>query len=185
MAALRVFALAGLASAVICCGCGRKTTYSTPEGNVTVETKGGEVEITAETEQGRFHVEGDESLVTITGDQGTAQFGSGQEIDPAEIGIPLYPRAEVAVSTALTQPDAEGGDATQVLLVTPDSFAEVEAFYQKELPKAEVNAQVSTAEIKMLHLHWEEEGLSKVVVVTRDASDQQTQIVLQKMPAEE
>lgn len=185
MSAVRLLALTGLAFAFVSCGCGRKTTYSTPEGDVTVETKGDQVEITAETEEGRFHVKGDDSLVTVEGDQGTAQFGSGQEIDAEEIGIPVYPAAEVTASMQLTETDAGEGELTQVHLTTPDSFAEVEAFYRKELPKAEVSARVSTAEIKMLQLQWEEEGLSKVVVVTRDASNQQTQIVLQKRPTEE
>jgi hypothetical protein len=72
-----------------------------------------------------------------------------------------------------------------VHLTTPDSFAEVEAFYQNELPEAEVSAQISTAEIKMLQLQWEEGGLRKAVVVTRDAADEQTRIVLQDMSADE
>lgn len=185
MSALRLLALTGLALAFVFCGCGRKTTYSTPEGDVTVETKGDQVEITAETEEGRFHLKGDDSLVTVEGDEGTAQFGAGQVIDPREIGIPVYPGAEVAASMRWSETEAPEGELTQVHLTTPDSFAEVEAFYQKELPQAEVSAQISTAEIKMLQLHWEEGGLRKAVVVTRDAADDQTRIILQKNLADE
>jgi hypothetical protein len=185
MSALRLLALTGLAFAFVSCGCGRKTSYSTSEGEVTVETKGGEVEITAETEQGRLRAKGDESSVTVTSEEGTARFGAGQEIDPREIGILVYPGAEVAASMRWTDSEAPEGDLTQVHLTTPDSFAEVEAFYQKELPEAEVSAQISTAEIKMLQLQWEEDGLRKAVVVTRDAADEQTRIILQKNLADE
>jgi hypothetical protein len=173
MSALRLFALTGLAFAFISCGCGRKTSYSTPEGEVTVETKGGEVETTAETELGRLQAKGDESL------------GAGQEIDPREIGVPVYPGAEVAASMRWADTEDPAGELTRVRLTTPDSFAEVEAFYQRELPEAEVSAQISAPEMKMLQLQWEEDGLLKAVVVTRDASDEQTRIVLQDMPADE
>ncbi len=181
MRALDLCAITGIVLLTFLAGCGKKSTYSTPEGDVTVQRMGDEVTVTAESDSGRVEVRSDEFSATITTEQGAAEIEVGQEIDPEQIGIPLYPGAEVAASMQLSETDGGEGEQTQVHLTTPDSFADVAAFYKEELPEAEVSAEIATPEIKMLQLRWEEDGYTESVVVSRDASDKQTRILLQRM----
>ncbi len=185
MRALDSAAIMGVVLLTFLAGCGKKTTYSTPEGDVTVQRTGDEVTVTAESDSGRVEMSSDEFSATITTEQGTAEIKGSQEIDPEQIGIPLYPGAEVAASMQLSETDSGEGEQTQVHLTTPDSFADVRAFYKEELPDAEVSAEIATAEIKMLQLQWEEEGCRHAVTVSRDAANKVTVILLHRMVLEQ
>ena len=67
---------------------------------------------------------------------------------------------------------------------TTDSFDKVKAFYQEKLPKATVAGNVETPEVKMLQMMWKTEGEQKMIMVSRDKSDEVTRIVLNRMEEE-
>ena len=174
-----VLAVSILSISVVAAGCGRKETYQTPEGEVTIEQSGGKTEVTVETDEGSLQMSGDEGKMTIQTAEGTAVVTSGSDVGEEDIGIPFYPGASAAHSMKHTQSD-EGVEKEfiQVHLTTKDDFSDVAAFYREKLPSADVAGQVETAEIKMMQLSREVDGVNQIVIVSRDKGDDETRIVL-------
>lgn len=168
---------------VLAGGCGRKETYTTPEGTVTVERQGDTAEVTVETEDGSLEMKGDQSKMTVTTEEGTAVFEVSPDISEEDIGIPIYPGAKVEQTVKRTGAEEEQ-DFAQVHLTTKDSFQEVKEFYQEKLPKATVAGNVETPDLKMLQMMWKAEGEQKMMMVSRDKSDAVTRIVLHRMDEE-
>jgi len=168
---------------VLVSGCGRKETYSTPEGTVTLERRGDTTEVTVDSEDGTLKMKGDESKMTVTTEKGTAVVEISPEISEEDIGIPIYPGAKVEQTVKRTDAE-EQQDFAQVHLSTTDSFDKVKAFYQEKLPKATVAGNVETPDVKMLQMTWKVEGEQKMIMVSRDKSDAVTRIVLHRMVEE-
>ena len=168
---------------VLAGGCGRKETYTTPEGTVTLERHGDTTEVTVESEDGTLKMKGDQSKMTVTTEKGTAVVEISPEISEDDIGIPIYPGAEIGQTVKRTDAEEEQ-DFAQVHLSTTDSFEKVKAFYQEKLPKATVAGNVETPDLKMLQMMWKVEGEQKMIMVSRDKSDAVTRIVLHRMVEE-
>ncbi len=175
----RALAAIGMVALALAGGCGRKETYTTPEGAVTVERRGGETEVTVEGEEGTVEFRGDESRMMMSTEEGMAVVETRPDVTEEEIGMPVYLGA--TVERSVKQTDEEGEESfTQVHLSTSDAFAKVKAFYQEKVPKAAVGADVETPDLKMLQMTWAEEGEEKMVMVSRDRSDTVTRIVLHR-----
>jgi len=162
-------------------GCGGKKTYTTPEGQVTVEEKGGGTRVTVETEEGRLELAGDEGGGTVSTEEGRGELSLGPEVSEEDIGIPLYPGAQAKHTARWSDEEEQDQSFSQVHLTTRDSFDKVRDFYREKRPDAEVGALVETPEIKMFQIMWEEEGYQKSVVVSRDSADKETAITLNRM----
>jgi hypothetical protein len=165
----------------VAAGCGRKQTYRTAEGTVTLDRKGQKVEATIEGEKGKVTVTGDQSKMTVQNDERTTTVQSGAQVSEADLGIPIYPgaKAEQAITSSSTG-EGEAKSITQVHLTTPDSFDKVKAFYQAKLPKVKATTDVSTPEISMFQMTWKEDGEDRTLIVSRNSGDKQTQIVLNR-----
>lgn len=170
--------LGGVFLLALLTGCGRKETYTSPEGTVTVEREGGKTEVTVESEEGTLEMKGDESQVTITTGEGTAVVEMSPEVTEEEVGLPFYPQAKV--EQVMRQTTEEGEQYLQAHLMTPDGFTEVKAFYKEKLPQATVAGEVETEAIKTFQMMRDEGSVKKMVVVSRDSSNQQTRIVLHR-----
>ena len=168
---------------VLVSGCGRKETYTTPDGTVTVDRQGDTTEVTVETEDGSLEMKGDQSKMTVTTEEGTAVFEMSPDISEKDIGIPIYPGAKFEQTVKRTDTE-EDQDFAQVHLSTTDTFDKVKTFYAEKLPKATVTGNVETPEVKMLQIMWKAEGEQKMIMVSRDKSDAVTRIVLHRMEEE-
>ena len=168
---------------VLTTGCGRKETYTTPEGTVTLERRGDTTEFTVESEGGTLEMKGDQSKMTVMTAEGTTVVEIGPEISEDDIGIPIYPGAKVEQTVKRTDAEEEQ-DFAQVHLSTTDSFEKVKAFYREKLPKATVAGDVETPDLKMLQMMWKIEGEQKMIMVSRDKSNAVTRIVLHRMVEE-
>jgi len=171
-----VWLLGGVHLLVTLTGCGGKDTSTSPEGTVTIQREGGSTELTVESKRGTVAMKGDESQVTITTGEGTAVVEMSPAVTEEEVGLPFYPRA--TVEQVMRQTTEDGEQYVQARLMTPDGFAEVKSFYQEKLPEATVTGEVDTEAIKTFQAMLEEDNAKKMVVVSRDASNQQTKIVL-------
>jgi len=169
--------------AALVSGCGRKETYVTPEGTVTVERRRDETEVTVEAEDGTVEMQGDASRMTVTTEEGTAVVETSPEISEDEIGIPIYPGAKVEQTVKRTDTEEEE-EFAQAHFSTIDSFEKVKAFYQETVPEANIAGHVETPDLKMLQMMWEEEGERKQIMMSRDKSDAVTRIVLHRMAEE-
>jgi len=172
-----------LLALVLAGGCGRKETYTTPEGTVTLERRGDTTEVTVESEGGTLKMKGDQSKMTVTTEKGTAVVEISPDISEDDIGLPIYPGAKVEQTVKRTDAEEEQ-DFAQVHLSTADSFDKVKAFYQEKLPKATVAGNVETPDLKMLQMMWTVEGEQKMIMLSRDKSDTVTRIVLHRMEEE-
>jgi len=168
---------------VLAGGCGRKETYTTPEGTVTLERRGDTTEVTVESEGGTLKMKGDEGKMTVTTEEGAAVVEISPDISEDDIGLPIYPGAKVEQTVKRTDAEEEQ-DFAQVHLSTADSFEKVKAFYQEKLPKATVAGNVETPDLKMLQMMWTVEGEQKMIMLSRDKSDTVTRIVLHRMEEE-
>jgi hypothetical protein len=171
-------ALGGVWLLAILPGCGGKETYTSPESTVTIERQGGRTEVTVESEEGTLEMKGDESQVTITTEEGTAVVEMSPTITEEEVGLPFYPQAEV--EQVMRQTTEEGEQYVQAHLMTPAGFADVKSFYREKLPQATVAGEVETEAVKTFQVVLEEDSVKKMVMVSRDGSNQQTRIVLHR-----
>ncbi len=70
--------------------------------------------------------------VTIKSEAGNLEMGQGA-VDPASIGLPVYPGAEPSVGGSLATSNKEGSSKILVL-TTKDPFDKVYAFYKQNMP---------------------------------------------------
>ena len=101
------------------CSSEETKTVATPEGKATVTTK---------TDEGK-------SEVKVETKEGALTVRSGpQALNEAELGVPLYPGAEVVHSGQLAETTDSGSEiATSYSLTTNDSFDKVASFYRSNL----------------------------------------------------
>jgi hypothetical protein len=115
--------------AAIGSGCGKKTTYSTNDGEVTVDKKGGQV--TIESKDGKATITANDKGVALP--------------DKFPKDVPIYKGAVVKVSS--TQ-----GKAMMVHMEVPAAVADVLKFYQDQLKDQgwEIQSTVNMGEGSML-----------------------------------
>ena len=103
------------------------------EGKISFKTdKGGEVKISGSAKEG-------EQGFKIESDEGTLEFGAGASTTLPD-WLPAYPGAE---SRGTYSGEGKGKTAGAVQFETPDSVAEVMAFYEKELKSAGFATEVT------------------------------------------
>lgn len=102
-------------------GCGREesTTYSTPEGKVTVTAR----------------QEGRKEVVKLETKEGTLTVSAGPHaVSEAQLGVPIYPGAQIVSSGQLDHvKGSSSGIASSFLMTTDDNFDKVVAFYKANL----------------------------------------------------
>jgi hypothetical protein len=109
-----VAAFAAAAIALAGCSSGHKTTIVTGNGTATLDTSA------------------DNKTSTITTKEGTVKVGL-DAVDPAKLGLPLYPGATTEGGGGLSMQSKEGG-GQMVTMTTTDSFDKVESWYKSKLP---------------------------------------------------
>lgn len=105
--ALAILALSG-------CSSHHKTTVTTSGGTITTDTSG------------------DSKTTTITAQGASVKMGQGA-VDPAKLGLPVYPGATTAEGGGWAMQSKEGG-GEMVTLTTSDSYDKVEAWYKAKMP---------------------------------------------------
>jgi hypothetical protein len=93
-------------------GCSSKKSYSANGTTVTTDN--------------------DQKSVTVTSKEGSMKIGK-DAVDPSKLGVPIYPGAQ-AQEGGVSMTSAKG-NATMVVLKTPDAFDKVYDFYKAQLPK--------------------------------------------------
>ena len=166
--------------AVLTTGCGKKTTYSTPDGTVTFTEKGDKTEIIFEGEEGKIEIKGDKQTSTVTTEEGTSTIQFGEGVSEADIGIPLYAGAQVEQTGSWSQSGEEEGELEHVTLTTSDSIDKVKAFYQKKFPDAQSALDMTTEDGRMVQMILEKGETHKTVMIQRDKDADETTIVLQR-----
>jgi hypothetical protein len=81
--------------------------------------------------------------VTFQSKEGTAKLGVGA-VDPASLGLPLYPGAQPNGNGSLSTQTAEGS-AQLLTMQSTDSFDKVYAFYHDKMPAGSEKTHVSAA----------------------------------------
>jgi hypothetical protein len=94
--------------------CASKRTIVTSGGTTTVETNAMR------------------NTVKVSNDRGTAVIGRGA-VDPAALGLPIYPGAIQADTGGMAVKNASGS-SHQVSLVTNDGFEQVYQWYKQRMP---------------------------------------------------
>ena len=163
-----VFASLVLTVALVA-GCGKsRQTYITPDGKkVTVTAKGsptgesGKIEI--ESAEGKFSMSHDAEKTTIS---------------EAELGAPVYPGARVEGTSEFENMGGKGGSMKNVVLVTPDGFDKVKAFYKSRLKGARSSWSASDEESKMMTMHHGTDEDSLNITITRQKDEDHTNIVV-------
>ena len=115
--------------AVVAGGCGKKTTYSTKDGEVTVDKNGGQV--TIESKDGKATITANDKGVALP--------------DKFPKDVPIYKGAVVKVST--TQ-----GKAMMIQMEVSAPAADVLKFYQDQLKEQgwEIESTMNTGETSIL-----------------------------------
>lgn len=114
---MQIYKIVGIAVvALVLAGCSsdHKTTVVTSEGTVTTDTSS------------------DSKTTTITTQNGSVKVGENA-VDPASLGLPVYPGASTAEGGGWSMQSKEGGGQI-VTLTTKDSFDTVEAWYKSKMP---------------------------------------------------
>ena len=167
--------------AVMAAGCGSKKTIETPGGEVTVEERRGGTEVTFEDEEGKGKLEfkGDEMSGTITTEEGTVSFGAEAKITEEELGLPFYPGAKPG------QTIQHDKGFAQAYFSTPDSVDKVKAFYENKVAGVRTAMDLSSDGSRMVQMVLEEEGVQRVVMISRQKPDDETHIVLSRTEEQE
>lgn len=121
--------VAALAVAILTlagCSSGHKTTITTNGGTVTTDTSG------------------DSKTTTITSQGASLKVGHNA-VDPAKLGLPVYPGASTAEGGGWAMQSKSGG-GEMVTLTTTDNFDAVEAWYKSKLPAGSESMNIKTGD---------------------------------------
>jgi hypothetical protein len=156
------------AGLLLASGCSREesTTYSTPEGDVTVTTR----------------QQGGQDMTTVeTGDGSLAVFSGPQSITEAQLGVPLYPGAQLFSSV---QMDQAGSGAASYSLTSSDSFDQVVSFYRDNLKDVRQSMDQSMGGQKMAIFLVGKENELKSLQIMADLVAGKTAIQVTWLPEE-
>ncbi len=110
-ATIPLFAMLLTVAPVACAS--HKTTIQTRNGTATVTTSN------------------DDKNVTVKTNDGTIAVGQG--VNPAQLGVPVYPGAQAGEPASITTATA-GGSTVIASFTTADAFDKVYAYYKQQLP---------------------------------------------------
>ena len=128
----KVLVFAILAALVALPACAKKS--ETTQSSTTIQGANGPVTVTQD--------QGSKS-VTFQSKEGTAKLGVGA-VDPASLGLPIYPGAQPNGNGSLSSETSEG-KSQMLTMETADSFDKVYAFYKDKLPAGSEKTHVSMA----------------------------------------
>jgi hypothetical protein len=158
--AIFTFACLGTLATLVGACSKKSTTIATPAGSVTVErsANGG--------------------TTTVKGAGAEVHFGKGA-VDPASLGLPVYPGATESDTSVSLNPSARTGGGQMVMLATPDSFDRVYAYYKEHMPAGSEKAKVSAGGVQLAtfqigNLHTKD---AKSVVIQASGSKVLIQLV--------
>lgn len=133
------------AAVVLAAGCGKKeetTTYSTPQGDVTVkQDAGGNGTMTVKGPQGEATVSSKDGNVSSTSTDAsgkTSTLNIGTKVDLSQLGVKLYPGATQKEGSSV-KTDTPQGTSMAVQLETKDAAEKIISYYKTEL-KADTTA---------------------------------------------
>ena len=156
-----------MVAALLASGCTRtKKTLVTPGGEeVTVRT-----EKSVQGDKGTIEVETKEGKSTITTE-------AKKTITEAELGVPVYPGSTVKASS-----EYEGGKGSfaQHMLVTTDSFEDVQKFYKSRLKNVQTSYSATHEGQKMVTFVLGGDKGATTVSITADEEEKETIIAVTK-----
>ena len=165
----KTMVLCVLAAACLVAGCGKEesTTFTTPEGKVTVTAK----------------QSGAEGTVKVETREGTATVRTGpQTIGQAELGVPAYPGAQVISSGQFGEAKGSGaGSASAALLSTNDPFDKVVAFYKANMKDIRQTMDQTAGDQKMVMFTAGREGNMRNVQIVAAGGGGPTNIHIMKV----
>jgi len=153
-------------------GCSREEskTYSTPQGEVTVTTRqqSGQDAVTVESAAGSLTV-----------------FSGPQAISEAQLGVPLYPGAQLFSSAQMEQ----AGEATATAmasysLTSSDGFDQVVSFYRANLKDVRQSMDQRLGSQNMAFFLVGKENELKSVQIVSDLVEDKTSIQVTWLPEE-
>lgn len=153
-------------------GCSKEesTSYSTPEGQVTVTTK---------QQDGK-------DTVTVKSAEGSLTVSTApQTITAAQLGVPLYPGALLVSSAQLEQGrDAAPGVSATYLLTSSDGFDQVAAYYKANLKDIRQTMDQGMGDQKIALFLVGKKNAHKSVQIMSDTVEGKTAIQVTWLPEE-
>jgi hypothetical protein len=147
-----------LALGVAACTKGRSVTVGTGNGTATVSQSQ------------------DNQTTTVTTKEGTVTAGKGA-VDPATLGVPVYPGAQANEGGSMAMSSQKGGGQI-VTLKTSDPFDKVYAYYKGQMP---ANSEATKSEIAGMSTAMFKVGTDKAgTVVMLQAQGGTTTIMIEK-----
>ena len=124
--ALTIVCLALLASGLAGCSGKKSANVTISDANVTVEQP-------------------NRQMTSVKTDQGEVKVGN-VAVDPASLGLPLYPGATQSDANSMTvSSPSKGVEAQVAVLTTADGFDEVYDFYKSRMPAGSEKAKIASA----------------------------------------
>jgi hypothetical protein len=131
VSALGLVCVFAAVTALFACSGKKSTTVTTSAGNVTVE-------------------QGGNGNTTVKSAQGEMKFGKGA-VDPASLGLPIYPGAKPSDLNSVSMSNAAKGEGGQmVMLTTDDPFDKVYEFYKGQMPGGSEKMKVASGGTQMV-----------------------------------
>lgn len=158
----------GIACSLLFAGCGKdEKTITTPDGKVTVKTS-------PSGQQGAIQVESKDGKATIVG-------GPQQSVNPAEVGAPIYPGAQVQMSGKYEGKEQAGKESfAQYIFVTNDAYEKVVEFYKANLKDVKGSFTQNTGTQKMTMFQVGDKAQQHVNVIF-DSNKNQTTIQIMRV----
>jgi len=152
-------ALLVLAAVAVLAGCTSHKTTASSDGT-TVTTSG----------------TGDNQTVTVQGNGGS--FTSGKNaVDPAKLGLPVYPGATTGEGGAMAGQSQQGSGA-MVILKSTDSFDKVYAWYKAQMPAGSQQMESTSGDSSVAEFAVGKEGDKDQKSVTITSGTDGTSIML-------
>jgi hypothetical protein len=152
-------ALLALAAVAILAGCTSHKVTVSSDGS-TVTTSG----------------TGDNQTVTVQGNGGSFSEGKNA-VDPAKLGLPVYPGAKAGEGTSMAGTSQEGTGAMMVLK-TPDAFDKVYAWYKSQMPAGSQQMQSTNGDSSVAEFQIGKETDKEKKSVTITSGSDGTSIML-------
>ena len=125
---------------------------------------------TVETGSGTVTTSGDAKTTTIQGKDATAVVGANA-VDPAKLGVPIYPGA-VQQEGSIAVAGKEGGGA-MVSFKTADAFDKVYDFYKSKLPAdaQSMKSESGNESVAQFHVGTSAEGTAVMISAKQGETD--------------
>jgi hypothetical protein len=145
----------------------RSTTVQGTNGSTTIQGANGPVTVSQD--------QGSKSI-TFQSNEGTSKIGVGA-VDPASLGLPLYPGALPNPNGSLSS-STKAGTSSLLTMETADSFDKVYAFYKDKMPAGSEKSHVSAGGNQMASFQVGASGDKVQKTVNITTSGDKTDIML-------